>query len=542
MTKTFRDERKLRWAPPEIAELKPAPRRAIWCIAVAACLLRLLFWAYTDRTWEDALITVLHSENAGLGLGLTHRHPGYGPVHGFTSPLSVLIPLAADLFHPGWGLPLLKLVSALLAIPTVLLAAAVALNRAFQVHVWLVFLLCGYLAFEHHQILWGMAGMETQVAVFILFLTLYHALKRNVRALGVSMALCLYARPDYAIFLFFVGLYLLAADRRALWRSALLGAALYAPWIVFTTLYYGSPIPNTMVAKWLGYPLWTRSANWHSLGWIEIVWARLYDYIFLPLGPSFAGHGSGFLKFRDDGLISRLAVLVLLVSVPAMLRKFQPFYLILLGFLGAYSFYYVFMVHGIFGWYLVPFSAVNCLTLVLGLSALFKRYVIAERIPRLSRTISVAYLLPFVAVLPLNFRGERDIMRHIETPVRIAIGRYLFEHKQPGDRVGCEPLGFIGYYSRMPVLDYPGLASPEVTGYLRQNPEGRSLERMLEHFKPEWIVLREQEYRYMLTLPFMKFLETEYIRERDFRAVNASLVFRAGNNIDLCFYLLKKRS
>ena len=41
-------------------------------IDVLAVLVRLFYWGYTGRTWEDALITVLHSENAASGLGLTH--------------------------------------------------------------------------------------------------------------------------------------------------------------------------------------------------------------------------------------------------------------------------------------------------------------------------------------------------------------------------------------------------------------------------------------------------------------------------------------
>lgn len=528
--------------PREVVQLKPPQRRIILAIATAGCLLRLFFWAYTGRTWEDALITVLHSENAAVGLGLTHYHPGYGPVHGFTSPVSVLIPLAADLFHPGWGLILLKAVSALIAIPTVLLAAAILLNRAFQVHIWLVFLLCGYLAFEHHQILWGMAGMETQIAVFTLFLTLYHALKRNWRALGVAMALCLYVRPDYAIFVALVAVYLALVDRRALVRSGVLGAALYAPWLLFTTLYYGSPVPNTVVAKWLGYPLWTRSVNMFSLQWIDPAWLRFYNNIYLPLGPSFAGHGSGFLPFRDEGLISRLAVMAILAGAVAMLRRFQPFYVIPLGFFAAYSMFFVFFVHGLFGWYLVPFAAVNCFTMVLGLAALMQWLIIPERIPWLSRVLCLAYVLPFVLVLRTTFRAERGIQQLIEKPVRIAIGKYLFAHKKPGDRVGCEPLGYIGYYSRMPVLDYPGLASPEVTAFLKRNgPERRSLQRVLEYFEPEWIVLRDGEYRGMLELPYMKFLQTSYTLERTFRAQRAGEVFRSEHNIDLVFHVLRKR-
>ena len=76
----------------------------IVAIALGGFAFRLFFWWYTGRVWEDALITVLHSENFANGLGLTHYHPGSPPLPGFTSPASVLIPLAADVFHPGWGL------------------------------------------------------------------------------------------------------------------------------------------------------------------------------------------------------------------------------------------------------------------------------------------------------------------------------------------------------------------------------------------------------------------------------------------------------
>src|ERR1035441_4912270 len=105
-------------------------RRVVWAIALAACLIRLFFWSYTGRTWEDALISVLHSENAASGLGLTHHHPGLPPLYGFTSPLSVLIPLAANLVHVGWGILFLKLVSALIAIPTIQIGRASCRERA----------------------------------------------------------------------------------------------------------------------------------------------------------------------------------------------------------------------------------------------------------------------------------------------------------------------------------------------------------------------------------------------------------------------------
>ena len=41
-----------------------------WAIPTAL-VARLAFWWFTQRVWEDALITVAHARNAAEGLGLT---------------------------------------------------------------------------------------------------------------------------------------------------------------------------------------------------------------------------------------------------------------------------------------------------------------------------------------------------------------------------------------------------------------------------------------------------------------------------------------
>ena len=518
-------------------------RRVVWAIALAACLIRLFFWSYTGRTWEDALISVLHSENAASGLGLTHHHPGLPPLHGFTSPLSVLIPLAADLVHVGWGILFLKLVSALIAIPTILLAASIAGHRIFHLNLWLVYLLCGYLAFEHHQILWGMAGMETQVVVFVLFLTLYTALEENFTALGISMALCLYARPDLALFLIPVVLYIFVTKRSALLRTLAIAGAVYAPWLIFTTLYYGSPVPHTIIAKSLGYTLWTSHTALFSHNFWSNTWELVHDHIFLPLGPSFAGHGGGFLKFADGGLISRICTAMILLGTLAMAFRFRKFYIIPLGSLVVYSIYYVYFVPTIFGWYLVPFSAINCLLLVLALGALFDTLLPPAWIPALSGVLCVAYVLSFIAIVPVTFKAEKDIQEYVENPVRKSIGQYIFAHKKSGETVGSESLGYVAYYSRLPVYDYPGLASSEVTDLLKAHPG--SLDRILEAFKPDWIVLRRNEWEgFYGSLPMnANFMETSYQLAKVFQSdpQHTPGIFHFEANVDLCFYLFKKR-
>ena len=93
--------------------------RAGLALAGLAMLLRIVFWAVANRYWEDAFITCLHSENFASGLGLTHVRPGEPPLHGFTSPLSVLVPLVGDMIRVGFGLEFIKLVPSAAALTVV---------------------------------------------------------------------------------------------------------------------------------------------------------------------------------------------------------------------------------------------------------------------------------------------------------------------------------------------------------------------------------------------------------------------------------------
>jgi hypothetical protein len=163
--------------------------RTLLVIIALGMLVRLFYWGYTERTWEDALITVLHSENAASGLGLTHITPGEPPLHGFTSPLSVLLPLIGDLYHVGYGLPFLKFLSVLFGGIAVWLGARISLNLGLPPALALT--AAAFLAFEHHQILWGMAGMETQV-VTVAYLWSIYCMQRGTQwqkglSLGFTM-------------------------------------------------------------------------------------------------------------------------------------------------------------------------------------------------------------------------------------------------------------------------------------------------------------------------------------------------------------------
>ncbi len=530
----------------KLAALHPDDPWLVGLMALAF-LLRLVFWIYTQRTWEDALITVLHSENFYHGLGLTHfRIDDPKPLYGFTSPISVLVPLLADRFHVGWGLPFQKLLS-LLAGPVavwfgyrIMREYLAPSSRAAAV------LAGGYLAVEHHQILWGMAGMETQLATAILLASIYFLLSGNITATGITSGLCLLVRPDFVLWaaIAFVAVAFTSYRQRTvkpLLKFVGLVCALYGPWIIFTTLYYGSPIPNTIVAKSLGYV-----GYWETASSLRVLlgaarWYLIGDFI-APLEPVFGGHGTGFIPLIPGYWIIKICCAVIAIGFIAELVRrrwrFWPVYTI--AFLLAA--FFTFRAPGRFGWYAVPLCAVLVLLLAKGVADI-AGFLPARAGVVFSWLVAVVYLTTFAVVLPTTFRAERNIQMLVESKVRMAIGIYL-SHTPPQTTIAGEPLGYIGYYSRRTYYDYPGLCSRKVVRWLQAHKYPRVWKtlQLWAYLHPDYLVLRRSEYDDFVKQPDGLFLKYEYHLDREFAVTpeDDKKLFLSASNIDKDFLVLRR--
>ena len=82
--------------------------------------------------------------------------------------------------------------------------------------------------------------------------------------------------------------------------------------------------------------------------------------------------------------------------------------------------------------------------------------------------------------------------QRIEDTVRRPLGLWLRDNTPPGDRIMPEPVGYVGYYSRRPILDVIGLVSPQVLPYWREASQAPMRDIALA-FRPEWCVLRPAE-------------------------------------------------
>ena len=518
---------------------------------VLSVLIRLFYWGYTHRTWDDALITVLHSENAAMGLGLTHVSPGEAPLHGFTSPLSVLIPLLGDLVHVGYGLSFLKLISALFGALAVWIGARMCLQ--LRLPPALALTVAAYLAFDYHQILWGMAGMETQVVTVAYLCSILCMQRGSQWQKGLSLGFVMLARPDAAIWVAIAcAVELWRAWKRTSWRPLLpvFGGLtlLYAPWLVFTTLYYGSPVPNTIVAKSLGYASFRVQMSGATFRrQLFVLDHRIFD-VLGPLGPGYGGNGTGFVPSWDYGAIAVVMVLLGLWGLVTAWRKRHTDALLVYGFVLAYFFYLTFLANSIFGWYTAPVAALAIIGSPYGFSALVQLFASQASSERLTAYAGVAYMAAIVLILPAALRSDRAIQRYVETEGREQLAGYISRVAAPTDTVSAESLGYFGYYSHRTMYDYPGLCSPRVVRYLRTHPIGREPQArhmlgMMQALHPTYLILRPVEYRDHDGQPLYPWLTQDYELVRTFKVPEEarSKILHPEWNIDYEFDLFRAK-
>ena len=468
----------------------------------AGLVARIVFWAVTDRKLDDAVITIKFDKNLADGFGLVHNL-GDGHVQGFTSALSVLVPLPGELIYHGGGFLLIRLVSlacfALAAIYVNRIAGELNLGR------WPTAFALAYLALDQNQVFFGVAGMETQIAVAVLFAGIYYVLVEDYPKSGVSLGLAVLARPDFLLWVAPAYAFLIIRNHREALRAGALSAAIVAPWVIFTWIYYGSPVPNTIDAKNLSFvpdfPGLTHPLAWiHFLGdqlnanvhaWT--LFAPFYEAIFTIDAP------------LDYGVARAIALGVALLAILGAVSTAKRWsWLPAIAYLGLFVAYkVVYLSTGYFEWYGTPAVALLILMAAVGLDRVAKwtsvaikgRFTAAE----LAMVPAVLLALVYAMVLPYRTAVEARVQHDIEDKVRTQVGAYLGDVVKPGQSITSESSGYVGWDTNGTMYDYPGLESPTVLDKIRTAEANHapgfpdSLFGIVALLRPDWVVMRPWE-------------------------------------------------
>jgi hypothetical protein len=236
-----------------VTEHEMRRNRLEWLLVAALVILALLARLVPgERMVDDAYITFRYARNIVDGNGFVYNVGER--VLGTTTPLYTLLMAGLSLLTGSRDFPAIALI-------------VNALAGGFSVG--LLYILCKHLvghtlpaaavgllwAVTPHSVTFAIGGMETDLTIGLLLAVCWAHITGHPRAMAVSSALALLARPDTAIMLGPMWLDLLLARRNIPWREGLITLAILAPWLAFGALAFGSPLTASIGAKSVTYRL-----------------------------------------------------------------------------------------------------------------------------------------------------------------------------------------------------------------------------------------------------------------------------------------------
>ncbi len=461
----------------------PRSTRWLWLLLVMAA--PAVFALFTGNIWEDFFITYRSSLNLLHGHGLVFEIGRR--VHTFTSPLGTLLP-AGLAGLAGTDDPLS--VMALFRVVAVVALGAAWWLAAARLQTGLALAVAALLwAFDAKVAAYSTNGMETALLILAVVLAWRALLDHRPVLAGVALGALMWTRPDGFIYFGALAVATLLVRGDQPWKfkdwlvTAVVAAAIYTPWFAWAWAYYGSPVPNTILAKG-----GSATSSWALLA------AAAYPFRY------FFGHSAAHDAFLPPYLqvadwpawlswFGRLLALAV-AGVVAWPRCPRPARIAGLAF----------VLGGIYltlttraPWYFPAWAVLAYLALGGGIetavAALAARPGARRALAGVVAFVVVFQLGLFVAIA-LQLRAQQRI---IEWGVRAPLGRSLaLSAKSPHETVFLEPLGYIGFYSNLAMRDTPGLCAPEVVALRKQGVV--RMPELVAALKTDWVVLRAHEY------------------------------------------------
>ena len=430
---------------------------AAWLVFLLALAARALPVPWFDFAFDDAYITFRIARNLARGLGFVYN-PGQ-LVLTTTTPLYAILMIPGEIL--GLGAPLWsRMVNAVASAFVCLTFYRVLENR---VAAWLRLLLVSYMMLNPFTIAMALCGMESAVTALLLLLaTLLYRQERGL-ALGCVLGLCAVVRPEGAFAAGIFWVYALLFKRKLLGGITLPLLVTAAGWFLYAHLTFGSVIPNSVTAK----EAYAGIAPVPVLRHLHFYWSFLLWSV--PLAPILIlaiPFGIWRIAVRDRSLLP-VCTFVVLTAAGQILSRFYLAY-----------------------WYLDMIVPPLLIVMAMGIEQMLgsipggwhpasvRRRAIPALVLVLTMNCLGAFWLGSLPVLS-DFRRLDGQMG--------AIADWFELNGIPRSRVvGIEAIGRLGYDTDNEILDFAGLASPEVTPFIRA--DNAAIPTLLTEFRPDYYV------------------------------------------------------
>jgi hypothetical protein len=386
---------------------------------------------------DDAYITFRYAANLARGHGMVYNAT---PVLGTTAPLYCLILALLRLL----GAPITAAAAAIgvtsaAATPVVLWRTGIAARRP-GAGLLAALLLALFPPWWIHSV----SGMETTLAALLVAATIHLDLTRRPIAAGITAALLVLTRPDAALLPPVIFGLRLLHDRRAALRFGVASAFALLPWLVFATVYFGSPAPHSLAAKQMIHAFPFVAGLGRYFGWFIAIKEPAAMAAMSALWIA----GAARIVRRERALLPVLVWPVIFLIGLAATRI------------------------GRFFWYPVPALPLYFLVAAVGAGVLFS-------VSRPTRAVAAALLAVFLAAqfhqawpelsdrAKLSARVEKEAI--LAEQSRLIAARVHESGRDPATvKVYAGEVGVVGYrLLDAEIIDSAGINSPEVLAIRR---------------------------------------------------------------------------
>ena len=418
-------------------------------------------WATTLRL-EDQLIVLRYARNLVEGNGLVYNVGER--VMGFTTPLWTLLSTAFVAFGgdsaPAWQ----NTFGVFCMLGTAALAARLLVRIGAGAAAPLAVVLITFAAPSIPR--YYFLGMEVHLFTLLYLLALDLHLSRRPAAAGVATGALFLTRPEGALLAVMLLVHNWLSTRLVPLRQAFAAAATVLPWLAFALFYFGTITSATLKAKRGIFSTWDYIV-YITRNFDQAAKAVVAAYTAWP--PLVANAGLLFGLLVCAGIVDLLRRRPSLWPLPAFPLAIVLGYAALGAWPGfTWHFYPVYVTVPVLVALGLHAALLACARLVVTLSHRVKARWPTKHIASLrGRTLATAVTaVLLVLAVPVLLRTRSVLENRLEPSPRhrtlAALGTYLGEHYDENVRVLVDEIGYIGWLSRLHIIDSQGLVTADL--------------------------------------------------------------------------------
>jgi hypothetical protein len=434
-------------------------------ITASLLLAALITLSVGDKTYDDAYITFRYARNLASGMGFVYN-PGENTLGTTTPLLTILLALLGRLTSIN-AIPLIsQWLSGVALFSCSLFAYLLARDDGKPVGGVVAGLLI--LINPVFIVFWGGEAL----LLIALVLAAFYFYFRGYEALpAVLLGLAFLTRGEGIIPAFVIYAHFIITRKRFPWRAAVAFSVTLLPWLIYSLVTFGSPLPDTLSVK----VAQGRSGLWAPFLITSLEWLAAYT---IPT-PHFSYVGPNYSYL----------IIVALAVLGGLSQLFPPVryrWWAIMIWLGLYTAGYTWLGVPFYHWYAAPLALGGLILAGLGAQLLFdlinqhgKRYETGLLI-----TLAAVLCVPLLTALN-HIRQKASEPIPLEYRLYINTALWLRQHTPPTATVGYFEIGYLGYFSERRLIDPAGLVNPGVASQVAQGNFKWSYHR----YKPDYIVI-----------------------------------------------------